>query len=78
MSKSMATYNCARCAWFSPDVPDEQIGTCRRYPPRDTNRMNGPLSQRLAQFPMVFEQAWCGEFRTDPDVLDAEWGNPQP
>jgi len=50
---------CAHCRYFRSI--DRTTGTCHRFPPAFAGN-HSPREDHHWRFPMVNNQAWCGEF----------------
>jgi hypothetical protein len=66
MEKDRSTDSCEVCRFWdclssSNPSDDENSGYCRRLPPR--------VSTRLAIWPLVCGDDWCGEFTLSPHDL---------
>lgn len=53
---------CNKCLFWEQTGTDEDMGVCRRYPPK-LARGDGSLLDDYDLGPLTLECDWCGEFR---------------
>ena len=71
MSVPAPNVRCANCVFY-PSMPEaeKRTGLCRRYAPRPnppyyrSSKEHGTVLT-LAHWPVVSDEAWCGEFTTN-------------
>lgn len=57
---------CRTCKFFDKDEDDDEIGDCRRYPPRPVALGEGEWH---TLFPMVHPSLFCGEWQPNPVTI---------
>lgn len=58
LEQRLSSVSCSNCFFFVPDPDNNEVGSCHRAPPSVVIDEEGPLSI----FPMVYSDAFCGEF----------------
>lgn len=64
----MEDQKCGTCRFWKGDGKDEDLRSCRRYPPVFTHVGVPPLDFRAVDWPSVLENDWCGEWRETFEV----------
>lgn len=58
LEQRLSSVSCSNCFFFVPDPDNNEAGTCHRFPPTVVVDDESPLSI----FPMIYSDAFCGEF----------------
>ncbi|WGD31245.1 hypothetical protein AncyloWKF20_05320 [Ancylobacter sp. WKF20] len=61
---------CNSCIWWHPNDATREQGACRRREPRLV--LSRQSDARSAVWPPVAADAWCGEYRHNPNTPQPE------